>query len=220
MKYLILFLLSLNVKAMTKVAIIDSGLNIALSSQNVVSKLCQTGHYDFSINAENIGSDFMSHGTLVANEFTKTAGNGDYCILIYKVFGTPDITSVRRAMVKAYRAGASYMNLSLSMNFFSRNDKKIFKAILDRGVKVFVAAGNSNDNLNRVCDVYPQCYVKHKNLYIVGARNFLGRRASYSNYGLRVNIYDMGMLSNGMIGTSFASPRAMGQYLKEALNDN
>lgn len=211
--------MSLNVNALTRVAIIDSGLNTSLSKKAVVKKLCKSGHYDFSTNTESIGQDDMSHGTLVTDVFVKRAGNKDYCIMIYKVFGADNVNVVRKAIIKAYNNGAKYINLSLSINKFSSKDRYIFEEVIKRGTKVFIAAGNEETNLNKTCMIYPQCYFTHQNLFIVGAKNMFGR-SYYSNYGLRVNIYDQGGLMNGMVGTSFASPRAMGTHVRENVNDN
>lgn len=216
---LITLLLSLNVYAgkLTKVAVIDSGYSGMWGNDKTTSKLCKKGHYDFTLEQRVVGYDIMGHGSHVSNLIVEEAGSAKkYCLLHYKVFGgiIAEEWVVSKAIIKAIKAGADVINLSLEVRGFSKYDQKVMKWALRKGVIFFVAAGNSGVNLNEECKIYPQCFPGHENMNIVGSVNNHYERERYSNYGARVTIYDYGSLKNGARGTSFATPRALGKYLR------
>lgn len=202
-----------------KVAVIDSGFSyIPFDSTGL--KLCNKGHYDFDEDKPKVGSDDIGHGAYVAALINRHAKTKNMCFLIYKVFGRNIVdphSAVDLAILKANRAGAKAINMSLYMDRSSSRTERIIKNVTRRGIKVFVSAGNNGQNLNNVCDKYPVCFrsfVKNKNLMVVGAKNIYGDIARYSNYGTRIDVYELGDLSRFSRGTSFASPRALGNYIR------
>jgi len=200
-----------------KVGIIDSGYTPALFSISS-PKLCPTGHYDFSKKSPSIREDVLGHGTFVTQLVNDTANKNNICFEIYKVFG-PNISprSVEDAILMAFNSGVKVVNMSLSINEYSRRLHRIVQYVTKRGMIIFVSAGNENHNLNKLCRVYPTCLKNiNSNLRVVGALDTYNDKANYSNYGLRLDIWedgDLQSLFNRMRGTSFASPRATGKYI-------
>ena len=212
---LILFF-GLNANAIYKVAIVDTGFNPFMSNKDTKNHTCKTGHYDFSTKKKGLGLDVMGHGTSVSELVVLHAKTEKFCLMHYKIFGglatSPD--DVSNAIIKAVKAGAKAINLSISINRYHPRDKKAIKYALARGVKIFNASGNSGVNLNIHCAVYPACFkLAHRDFYVVGALNLYGDIARYSNVGRIIDLYELGDY-NGDRGTSFSSPRALGNYIK------
>ncbi len=197
-----------------KVAIIDTGF-MPVPFDSSMRKLCKTGHYDFAERKPEVGLDTYIHGTYVTYLVNNEAKTENICFLIYKVFGgKSQEIDVVNAMKKAHKAGAKAINMSLSTGLHNHKLDKTTRSLAKKGVKIFLAAGNENNNMNNYCPRYPQC-LNHvnENIVIVGAMDAFGARESYSNYGLKVDVYDWGTIGNAR-GTSFAAPRALGRYIK------
>lgn len=210
------FLVAAN--AAPKIAVIDTGFSA--QAKDAV-KLCKTGHYDFVNNEKKVGVDEYGHGTVVSAIMSQASKKKYRCMLVYKVigfFGTNDVTKdIGRAIMHAVSNGAKVINISMGGPGISYRNKRIINAALKRGVKFFVAAGNDNVNMDKVCNYYPACYnLDNTNFHVVGSMNALMQKSSYSNYGAKVNTWIFGEpIINGRIfyGTSFASPHAAGLYL-------
>jgi hypothetical protein len=89
------------------------------------------------------------------------------------------------------------------------------KGMASAGIKVCMAAGNSNDD----CSYYSPARVNATNLYTIAAMTSSSAKASYSNYGSPVDYWEPGSgvystYKNGgyatASGTSMASPHACG----------
>jgi len=76
---------------------------------------------------------------------------------------------------------ADIINLSLGGNDYSQVEHQVIQQVLQQGVIVVAAAGNQN---SAQLD-YPARYA---GVISVGATNRMGERASYSNYGARLDI--------------------------------
>lgn len=219
-KILLAVLFSVNVYAAkepkTKVAIIDTGFTPMMFS-SAWEKICKTGHYDYSKDTPTVGMDVILHGSLVALIITDEAPDEDYCLQIYKVMGgKATYVDVARAINKAVDNGAKVINLSLTVNVYTAAMHKAVIRATRLGVKIFAAAGNAGQNLNEYCNVFPQCLKRiNNNLILVGAANKHGELERYSNYGVKVAVYNWGDIGQAR-GTSFAAPRALAQYLTEA----
>lgn len=219
----ILLLISADSQAKYKIAVIDSGFNkLDFFTDNV--PLCKRGHYDFTVDKWEVGEDIVGHGTAVTKLINDRAGDNNInrrCFLIYKIFGGRTTTEdmLARAIDLAVKNGAKSINLSLGGPVFNYKVKKAMKRAADSGVKIFVAAGNKAQDLNSACYAYPAC-MTIKNMEIVGALDlFYGvdgssylQPAKYSNKGSVITKWELGT-AYGMKGTSFACPRALGNYI-------
>lgn len=207
-------------KPILKVAVIDSGYTL-LPFDNSGFKLCKEGHYDYSKNEDKVGSDDLAHGSFVLSLINQHANTQNICFIVYKVFGPgTSIDSIDSALIKAYRNGAKVINMSLTMFYHSKRTENIIKFLTKRGIKIFAAAGNANQNFNTKCNRYPACFnIKNENLVVVGALDEDADVAKYSNYGARIALFKYGRTALGARGTSFAAPRAAGDYIRSLKYD-
>lgn len=194
-----------------RVAVIDTGLDISLSK----AKLCKTGHYDVSRHRKGLFGDAHvgKHGTNVANAIASIAKDADYCLLIYNVYKKSRISyrDVSTAVDMAQKNGAIALNLSFGGRYFSRREYNSLKRASDNGMIMFVAAGNSNSNLDIKCNYFPACY-KLKSMAIVGALDGDEKLFS-SNYGSVISIWENSTFGD-MKGTSQATGIATGKFIK------
>ena len=190
-------------QAITKVAIIDSGVNPFPGI-----RLCDTGHYDFINNMNIVGTDVLKHGTHVAEAITYYAGNSDYCLLIYKIYkdGGNYKDYISQAIQKAIRSGADIINLSVDSNRNYIDDEHNWLRVAGvKGINIFLAAGNGSKDLDKKCNIYPVCYKKV-------AMTVVGNREAYSNYGKIVDQFESGCF-NGFCGTSASVAIATGKFI-------
>ncbi len=203
---------------MLKIAIIDTGYDTSLLDEEATElNLCDTGHYDFNLDKAKLGSA-GSHGTMVGSIIAENLQDVNYCAVIYQVQTVIGITaeSVTRAIKMATKEGIFAINISLEGIMHAQRERMALYDLGQKGTAIFVAAGNRHANLDEVCNSYPSCY-HVPNLYVVGAADeSMEFRAAYSNYGSRVSSWYSGdFIMNGtkMQGTSFASPRALADYV-------
>jgi hypothetical protein len=201
-------------KPLYRIAVIDTGFR-PMAYDKTGMKLCPNGHYDFATGKAEVGDDTAAHGSYVTYLINKTAQTKNICFMIYKVFGgKAKIEDLTRAMKYASQYGAKAINLSVNVFGFEHNFHRAFRGLAHNGIKMFVAAGNQNRSLNDFCNLYPPCFNDVKrNVYIVGASDQFHLKEHYSNYGARVSVYDWGTIKDAH-GTSFATPRALGRYIK------
>lgn len=200
-----------------KIAVIDTGFSAAYFKYRPV-KLCPTGHYDFSQSNRKVGSTNI-HGTFVAHMIADNLKDLDYCLIIYQAAGNDgliDSVSVAVAVEMALRQGAKYINMSISGRYPSNVERdSIVKAQL-MGVEIFAAAGNDGINLanEASCKSFPACY----NGYVHAVEAMDGvYPCKDTNYGHMITDKAQGTaLEYGVTdqcATSFASPRALSQYV-------
>lgn len=198
-----------------KIGIIDTGYDKSIDDRHV--KICDDGHYDFGNDTPTIGHT-MFHGTAVAQTIASQLEDVDYCLVIYQVAGPIGIPAenLSLALKKAAAGGLAAVNISLEGRQYSFLERQELFNLTSKGTAVFVAAGNRGQDLGRACMSYPACYGL-PNLYVVGATQDNGEYvANYSNYGVRVHVWEDGDIDfNGetVRGTSFASPKALGDYV-------
>lgn len=201
--------------ALIKIAIIDTGYDAGQAFAKI--KLCKTGHFDFATNTPVLAST-NPHGTMVASLIAQGLDGVNYCAVIYQVNGPEGVTfeNLIGAFAKAEQESLQAINLSIQGYKYSFFEKAAITRVALRGTHVFVAAGNDNLNLDEACNSYPGCY-SIRGLHMVGAMNpDYSSRASYSNYGSRVELWYPGFYQTVMEygkGTSFAAPRALADYV-------
>jgi subtilisin family serine protease len=195
----------------SRIIVIDSG--IKWTPEPI--KLCKTGHKDFTGKGLQ---DIDGHGTNVASLISQRLPESGICIIIYKVFHEtaqfeqkPYIEALRLALNEKPFA----MNLSIAGYAEWPLEISFLKAILDRGVLVFAAAGNRQDYLSDLsCKVFPAC--ADKRIFIVGAQDLQS-----SGKGPRVNFRFPGRMQAGggqiLSGSSQATANATGSIVAELL---
>jgi len=202
---LLLLLVATQVQAKTiKIAVIDTGYNGPLKH------LCSTGHFDFTTQKNRVGEDLIGHGTKIVAAIEANAKNSDYCLLIYKVFGTnPATPAIVLAIDYALKEKADVLNLSFEGPLPYQYEAKVISKALSRNVKVFVAAGNKNKNLNVNCNVFPACYPL-KGLEVIGSLPIAG--VSKGNYGAIVK-HKENFCFDSICGTSISTAIATGKFV-------
>jgi hypothetical protein len=207
-----------------RIAIVDTGFIKQLGKPSV--KLCKTGHYDFVLNKAGIHEAAGPHGTYIANIIGSELQGYNYCIVVYRVWNDDPSEALFLRVAKALRLAGdenvSAINYSLQGLAHSYTERNGFVRALGRGIKIFVAAGNEHQDLDRACISYPACYQNMpKGMAIVGAVTDSDPQAptSYSNYGRKVDVWKPGSYVDQLSGifaqgTSFAAPRAVSDYVR------
>lgn len=201
-----------------RVAVIDSGFGFDAEMNKKAFKICKTGSYDFTKMLPIVGDDEIGHGTAVMSLIERQANTKGVCYMVLKVFDATGETSgetIRKALRRAIRYKADIVNMSLGSSDHNLETRNLLKFLAKKGTKIFVAAGNEKKDLNKTCNSYPSCYKNvGKNLVVVGALDEDYDVAKYSNYGSFISVYKYGRTYFGQRGTSFAAPRAAGDYIK------
>jgi hypothetical protein len=194
-------------KKLIRVAVIDTGLDM----EKYKDWLCEGGHKDFT------GTDLvdrMNHGNQVVENLIKYAGNSNYCIIVLKYinsnhdkYATP---AYFYALKEAIKLNVDVVNYS-GGGYIDFSEERFL--ITTSGIKFFVAAGNEHRDLNEYCSYYPAC-LGLDNVVVVGALENK-ELAPYSNYGFIVTEWEDGKSIDGKShGTSFATPKATGKYIR------
>ncbi len=205
-------------RSVIKIAVIDTGFS-QFENAAVLVPLCKTGHYDFRTETETIGYDTYHHGTKMANIIATSANRTGYCLIIYNVnssiLSPLDTRSIVRAIYMATREKVKAINMSFTGSRPNRGEHRALWRANKRGIKLFVAAGNKQINLNKQCSVYPACYKFLSRMTVLGALDRFGHRASYSNYGRFLTWYP-GRLQR-TDGTSASTAFATGMFVRGLL---
>ncbi len=205
-------MISINVFAKTRIAIIDTGIN---NDPDLAKYLCEDGALDLT----GDGSfDVNGHGTNIAGIITSGLNPKDYCIVPLKFWSNKEDAKVsNKAYLEAMRyvyldKSVKYLNLSLNGTKPYKLEEAMLKFITDRGTTVVTSAGNQGLNLDLRCESFPACYSRLLNFFVVGTN------ADYSNYGSVVKYKHQG--SNVCYkdicrtGTSQATAMFMNMLLK------
>lgn len=192
MKFLLIFLFSLNAHAMIKVAVIDTGFdfdskwNDAKRYGLAKPKLCKEGHKDFTGTGLR---DNYNHGTHVSGLIAKGNENVNYCLVIIKFFDGDSNPSNLQAMVDAVnhaiKLKVSVINISAGGYITSKEECQVMNNALNKGIIIVAAVGNDNKNLNKM-GYYPA--LCDKRIIKVMNLNKYGKKSISSNYGFLQNL--------------------------------
>ncbi len=201
------------------IAVIDSG--VQLDHPDLQGKL--VAGYDFVQNDSDPG-DPVGHGTHVAGTAAAATNNGagvagtcPECrvmpVRVISATGSGFVSDIAEGIVYAADRGAKVINLSLG-GAASSTLKSAVDYAWGKGAFLACAAGNSGTS--STADAYPGAY---DNCFAVAATNSADGRASYSNYGVWVEVGAPGdqILSTYkgstyslLSGTSMAAPHVAG----------
>jgi len=190
-----------------RIAIIDTGINPYYTKYRCDPNL------DKDFTGTSMQDNDM-HGQLINNIITKDLDANKYCVINIKFY-----TKYSRkqdslsALEYASTLKISYLNLSWGGDKYGQKEHDLLEAMLDKNVKIYVAAGNESKRLEKGCNYYPPCY-NDLTLFVVGSVDENHRVTSKSNYGSVVKFWEVGQYfvnSDGKIysGTSFSVPRAI-----------
>lgn len=200
------------------IGVIDTGLNIKADRPKI--NLCKYGHVDLSgdLPVPGVAPDSIGHGTNVAyiiDEFLRSKySSNQYCLVIIKYYDSPKKTNMAveksiKSFEHATRLEVDAVNVSSSGSSFtfSEKEKDQVLRLLNKGVVISAAAGNSGITIGGEEKVYPAMY--DDRIHIVGALDEEGKVAQFSNRGLDEMFWESGKnISAGGItlsGTSQAT---------------
>ena len=211
------------------VAVIDTGLTISTMTRE--AKLCVRDHKNFTSNpkvqstqytVDPIPVDNHGHGTNIAGLIQTYAGDGDnYCLVIIKYYDPKspwdnNLENTVKAIRYATKIGAKYINYSGGGMETSSDERAAVKEFLNAGGKFIAAAGNEKSDLS-LKPYYPA--MDDERVIVVGSKEVDGKVAKYSNWGTRVNRWELGSYRTGFgvteSGTSQATAIATGKIIRE-----
>jgi subtilisin family serine protease len=189
MKFLFVILFSISSYAQEtriKIAVIDSGLDN--SSGRFTSLLCQKGSE--SLVGGSPFTDKLGHGTNVAGLIAQNLDPKTHCLAIYKAYLPKgprrlQMLLLYKALTDAILAKVSFINFSWSGMGPDKQELSIFNLAVAKHIKVAVAAGNGNVNLDKNCSEYPACYgqfLGQRYFHVIGS-SARTKKHEYSNYG-------------------------------------
>lgn len=190
-----------------RVGVIDTGINRSLLDEDFMCKDMPI----FSVRKQ--GWDYDGHGTNVVGLIAKNMDKSKYCITSYSLSPNEPLHEVVYFLFKMQEHGVIGVNISLASSGAFNAEEAMIKALTDRGVRVFVAAGNDGLNLNINCDIYPACYkTTNPNITVVGNKgNKMSNRGKYIDMWIDGN--NKGYRS--MTGTSQATAIATGLHFSK-----
>lgn len=155
--------------------------------------------------------DVPYHGTNIVGIIEKTAGPSTlYCIEVRKVYFNGVFNL--QAYLEVLSTDADIVHLSLSGTGYLREEVRLMRLLLDRGVLIVAAAGNDSLNLDNGCNVYPAC--ADPRIVVIGNGG-----SQTSNYGKPVDAYLNGQKVTGggltMSGSSQSAALFTGAVIKK-----
>jgi subtilisin family serine protease len=212
-----------------RVAIIDTGFGFNNFGNTVDSShLCQYGHRDFTDDQQfvNLGTvdpvpkDLHGHGTNIAGVIDEQLKGVYYCVVVLKYYNphsddASNLTNTIKAINYATASGFDFINYSGGGVGRSDDEIAAVKKYLDAGGIFVAAAGNENRDLD-ISHYYPA--MDDPRVFVVGANGQNGKKLKHSNYGDRVNVWELGENVDGnglrMTGTSQATAIATGKLVR------
>jgi len=210
-----------------RIAVIDTGFGYM--GKGSKAHLCKYGHRDFTGYSEYNHKTFTpdpvprdidhGHGTNIVGLIDKYASDSgvSYCIVVLKFYRDDAITDENvRAEVEAIEWAISlhvdFINLSEGGEKYSEAEAEAVKKFIDGGGTVIAAAGNENHDLAEH-PYYPA--MSDPRVIVVGNIYKNGERSKISNYGDRVDVWEVGdnQTANGitLTGTSQAAAITTGK---------
>lgn len=218
--YVLLLLLTQTATAQTRIAVVDTGLD--LTDPRFSKVLCKTGHTDFT--GTGIQDD-NGHGTHIAGLVAQYAKGSKFCLVIYKYYidkdpiGSHNTDREVLAFNKAIVDGDKYINFSGGGEEYSAPEFKVIKEHPE--VTFVVAAGNDGVDLTSPSNnFYPASY-HLTNVISVGNMTEEAVPSKNSNYApwlvWEIGVKVLSTIPGGMgtmTGTSMATAIRTGKMVK------
>lgn len=177
------------------------------------------------VDPDEPGSPRFGHGTFVAAQIAAAAGNGTggvgiaprVTILPYRVLGIDGFgafSHVAEAIDLAVEAGADVINMSLGGEEGSTPLREAIERAAAAGVVLVAAAGNEAEDPEFAGDVsFP---ARYEEVLAVGATDFSGNRAGYSNHGTGLDFVAPGGGDNELVDGQIRDGVLAPSFLVEA----
>lgn len=189
-----------------RIVVVDTGI----SAEHYPKAFICNDYGAFAFNNSNLTLDMHGHGTNVVGLIAENMNSKKYCITVLSV--TAEISGDK--YVSALRFIGSLenviaVNLSLS-NSGAQNNEELdmaegieLKSLSDKGVKIFVAAGNDGIKLFKGCSVYPACHKPNiKNMVVIGNVNHSSNFGPLVDYVVDGNAVGTPILSGSSQSTA------------------
>ena len=202
-----------------RVGVLDTGLDI--TDRRFSHLLCPGNvHRDFT---DTTLADKHGHGTHIVSLIKEFAGLTDgYCLVIVKYW---DLKASEDEHERSLVKGIKYLaDLKVDIVNFSGGGEGysyVEESAMISASKILwvVAAGNDGKELDAKIKYYPACY-HLRNVISVGALDAKGARATYSNYGHCVKVWEIGHTTGTLHGTSIATAIHTGKILARRLKSH
>lgn len=202
----------------TKIVVVETGLNL---TKEVEPYMCLGS--SISLVDGNPFFDESGHGTSVVSLIVKSLDPKLQCIVIvkYTKLGVIDgqvFKNVAEGIKYATKIKAKFLNLSLGGYSPFLDEYKALKEAIAAGIKISVAAGNDNIDLNKNCIYFPACYKFPKeSFHVVGSPNYDPEQHLYwknSNHGKKVTHFENGIHTGipPLTGTSMSTATHTGKW--------
>ncbi len=215
------------------VAVIDTGYTFNSAPIN----LCDQGHADVTtkFSFRRVPGDDNGHGTNIAHIISdRLIGHeSKYCIVIIKYWDTEisaeaAVKNTAKAIRLATEMGVDFINYSSFGSLPNEEERLAVVEALEKGVKIVTAAGNNSKKIvqktvtndTESTNIFPAGY--DPRIVVVGNLDTHGHQAPTSNYGDRVNYWEVGtnVYAGGhrMTGTSQATAVHTAKMVLEEIN--
>lgn len=221
-------LLTISVNAKTiRVAVIDTGFNYSFKQYKHFKidkpKLCKTGHKDFTNSSL---TDTNGHGSNIVSLISKGNTKVDYCLIILKYYSkdTENISlDIELEAIKyAIKQKVDIINLSIAGYSYSKEECKLVKVALDKGIKIVAAAGNEGFDLSNT-KVYPAMCDRRVKIVMNYNKNTRHYMSNYANNLIKEQgTYQYGVSNKELpefkTGTSQATANYTSKLIKQLGN--
>lgn len=181
-----------------KIVVVDTGISL---NQQFKDYMCQNG----TLGSESWIYDRHKerHGTNVVDLIGSRINTNKYCVVSINMGSISRIESYNKALEMTSKiSNVVAVNLSIASgntsDAYSAREQALIQSITQKGIIVYVAAGNDNLELSKGdCNVYPACLKYKIGIYgsrikVIGSNGHIlkkGRWITYSNTGLVVDHY-------------------------------
>ena len=208
---IITILTSVNVMAKdlrTRINVLDNGITKA-GTKKFFKALCTDGHSKNALHKD------AKHGTNVVSIIANKLDTKKYCIEIHRIMGpNTSMKNEYKALWASFDAG--FINMSFTGDYPVKTEKNLMRILLKKNIHIFVAAGNSNRDLD-LEPSFPGSYgFKTKKFHVVGSstKTWIGKK--FSNFGSVITETQPGTQIGWpiMTGTSQSTPNALNKFIR------
>lgn len=191
-----------------RINVLDNGIT-KTGVKKFHKALCKDGHSKNALHKD------AKHGTNVVSIIANKLDTKKYCIEVHRIMGEgTSLKDEHRALVQSW--DAKYVNMSFNGPGIYKFERRMIKNLTSKGIHIFVAAGNANENLDKKPS-YPAAYkIKNKFWHVIGSSTKTWYGKKFSNFGSMVTETQPGTKLGWpkMTGTSQATPNALNKHIR------